>query len=200
MSDVERFKEWHREFEAFVRRGDLPQLEWLWVPNDHTYASRAGKPTPESFVATNDYAVGLIVSAISHSAVWGSSVVFIIEDDAQAGPDHISDQRTALFVVSPYSRGGVRDEHYSTMSVLHTIEIVLGIAPLSTYDAMAVPMDAAFTSSPDLRPYDAIAPQIDVTAKNAKVAYGAALSARLNFSKPDAIPDDVFNDILGKNH
>jgi YVTN family beta-propeller protein len=200
VGDVERAREWRSEFDAFVRNGDVPQLEWLWLPNDHTAGSRIGALTPESFVASNDDALGLIVAAISHSPVWRSSALFIIEDDAQDGPDHVSDQRTTLFVVSPYSRGQLRHEHYSTISVLRTIEIMLGIKPLSTYDAMAVPMDAAFKPNPDLRPYDAIAPLIDVTRKNTKLAYGSAVSARLNFSRPDAIPNGVLNDILAHNH
>jgi YVTN family beta-propeller protein len=200
VSDVVRAREWRNEFDAFVRNGDVPQLEWLWVPNDHTAGSRIGALTPQSFVASNDYAVGLIVAAISHSPIWRSSAIFIIEDDAQDGPDHVSDQRTTLFVVSPYSRGGVRHEHYSTLSILRTIEIMLGVKPLSAYDAMAVPMDAAFKPNPDLRPYDAIVPRIDVTRKNTKVAYGSAVSARLNFSRPDAIPAGVLNDILAHNH
>lgn len=165
-SDLDRVKEWKREFDGLVARGTLPQLEWMWLPNDHTYASKKGKPTPEAYVATNDYALGQIVDIISHSKVWGSTAIFVIEDDAQAGPDHVSDQRTTMFVISPYSRGGVRHEHYSTVSILRTIELMLGMQPLSTYDAMAVPLDAAFSGTADTRPYTAIPPKIDVKARN----------------------------------
>jgi phosphoesterase family protein len=198
-SDLDRVKEWKREFDAFLRNGNLPQLEWMWLPNDHTYASKPGKPTPEAYVATNDYAVGQIVDTISHSKVWGSTAIFIIEDDAQAGPDHVSDQRTTLYVVSPYARGGVRSEHYSTVSVLRTIELMLGMAPLSKYDAMAVPLYAAFSNTADLRPYAAIAPKIDVRVRNVASAYGAKVSAAMDFSRPDAVDPIVFDRILAHN-
>jgi hypothetical protein len=125
--------------------------------------------------------------------------MFVIEDDSQDGPDHVSDQRTTLFLVSPYARGGVRHEHYSTLSILRTIEIMLGMRPLSVYDATAVPMDAAFTTRLSPGSYTAIAPKIDVTRRNGKVAYGAALSARIDFSRPDAAPPGVLERILAHN-
>ena len=199
-SDLDRAREWRREFEAFVRAGTLPRLELIWLPGDHTYGSRAGKLTPASYVAINDEAVGRIVEAISHSRAWPSSAIFIIEDDAQDGPDHVSDQRTTLYVVSPYSRGGVRHEHLTTVGILRTIELILNIPPLSTYDAMAVPFNAAFTPNPDLRPYTALPPKIDVTQRNRTTAYGAKLSARLDFSRPDAVPGTTLRGILARNH
>jgi YVTN family beta-propeller protein len=198
-SDLDRVKEWKREFDGFMRTGTLPQLEWMWLPNDHTYASKAGKPTPEAYVATNDYAVGQIVDTISHSRVWSSTAIFIIEDDAQAGPDHVSDQRTTLYVVSPYARGGLRNEHYSTVSVLRTIELMLGMAPLTNYDAMAVPLYAAFSNTPNLRPYTAIPPKIDVRARNVASAYGSKLSAAMDFSRPDAVDPILLDRILSHN-
>jgi DNA-binding beta-propeller fold protein YncE len=199
-SDLDRAKEWRREFETYVSNGTLPQFELIWLPNDHTYGSRAGKLTPTSLIAQNDAALGRIVDTLTHSAAWESSVMFVIEDDAQSGPDHVSDQRTTLFVVSPYAKGGVRHEHYATVSILRTIEMMLGIKPLSTYDAMAVPMYAAFTATPNLNAYDALPPKVSLRDRNARTAYGARLSAKLNFSKPDAVSDDVLNDILAHNH
>jgi YVTN family beta-propeller protein len=198
--DAGRVKEWQREFKTFLSTGTLPQFEFIWLPNDHTSGSKPGSPTPAAYVAMNDYALGQIVESISHSRVWGSSAIFVIEDDAQNGPDHVSDQRTTAFVISPYSRGGVRHEHYSTVSMLRTIELLLGMKPLSTYDAMAVPMYAAFAPVPDARPYTALAPQIDVNQHNATVAYGAAESSRLDFARPDAAPPQQLNAILARNH
>ena len=198
-SDLDRVKEWKREFDGFVASGTLPQLEWMWLPNDHTYASKKGKPTPEAYVATNDYALGQIVDIISHSKVWGSTAIFVIEDDAQAGPDHVSDQRTTMFVISPYAHGGVRHEHYSTVGILRTIELMLGMQPLSTYDAMAVPLDAAFSEAPDLRPYTAIAPKVDTRARNVASAYGSKISASMDFSRPDAVDAATFEEILAHN-
>ena len=198
-SDLDRVKEWRREFSGFVQAGNLPQFEFIWLPGDHTYGSKAGKLTPSSYVAINDAALGRMVDALSHSKVWASSVMFAIEDDAQDGADHVGDQRTTLYVISPYARNGVHHEHYTTVSILRTIEIMLGMQPLSIYDAMAVPMYAAFGSA-DARPYTAIAPRIDVTRKNLKTAYGAAVSDRLDFSRPDATPAGVLEAILARYH
>jgi DNA-binding beta-propeller fold protein YncE len=198
-SDFGRVREWRREFDAFVHRGNVPQLEYMWLPNDHTYGSRAGKLTPVSYVAQNDDAVGLIVDAISHSPIWKSSVIFITEDDAQDGSDHVSDQRTTLYVVSPYARGGLQHAHYSTLSVLRTMELMLGIKPLSTYDAMAVPLYAAFTPVAHLAPFDAIPPRVSLTARNSRLAYGASMSAALDFNRPDAIAGPVLAHIIARN-
>jgi DNA-binding beta-propeller fold protein YncE len=198
-SDVDRFREWKREFDAFVARGDLPQFEYLWLPNDHTYGSKPGKLTPAAYIAQNDYAVGLLIDAISHSPVWKSSAIFIIEDDSQDGADHVSAQRTTMYVASPYSAGGVLGEHYTTQSILRTIELMLNMPPLSTYDAMAVPLYAAFTTRADLRPYVAVHPSIDVTSRNAKTAYASRLSSTLDFSRPDATPPGVLREIIAHN-
>lgn len=198
-SDVNRVKEWRREFEGFVRDGTLPQFEFLWLPNDHTAFAKPGMLTPVACVAQNDYAVGLIVDTISHSPVWKSSAIFVIEDDSQDGPDHVSDQRTAFLLASPYARGGLQHAHYSTTGVLHTIELLLGIPPLSLYDSTAVPLDAAFSPAANLQPYDAIAPKVSITARNGKLAYGARASERLNLRRPDANSPAVANDILAHN-
>jgi DNA-binding beta-propeller fold protein YncE len=198
-SDALRVREWSREFDAFLKAGTLPQFEYLWLPNDHTFGSRPGKLTPVALVAQNDYAVGSLVEKISHSSVWKSSAIFIIEDDSQDGADHVSDQRTTLYLASPYARGGVIHDHYSTTSVLRTIELILGMKPLSTYDAMAVPMYDAFTATLHPQPYQAVRPQVDMTAKNPKSAYGAKVSAELDFSRPDTAPPGLLLDILAHN-
>lgn len=198
-SDLDRYREWKSEFDAFVARGDLPQFEYIWMPNDHTYGSRPGKLTPAAYIAQNDYAVGLLVDAISHSPVWKSSAIFIIEDDSQDGADHVSAQRTTMYLASPYAAGGVQSEHYTTQSILRTIELVLGMPPLSTYDAMAVPLYAAFTAQADLRPFVAMHPQIDTTARNLKTAYASRLSSTLDFSRPDATPPGVLREIIARN-
>jgi DNA-binding beta-propeller fold protein YncE len=198
-SDVNRVREWRREFDAFVRSGKVPQFEYIWLANDHTAGSKVKMLTPVSLVAQNDYALGLMIDAISHSPIWKSSAIFVTEDDAQDGPDHVSDQRTTVFVISPYSRGGVQHGHYATVSILRTMELVLGLPPLSTYDATAVPMSAAFTSKPDLRPYDALPPRVSITQRNTPSSYGANISATMDFSRPDAVNDEVLNDILAHN-
>ncbi len=186
-SDLNRYKEWKREFDGFVAAGTTPQLEWMWLPGDHTAGIRAGTLTPAAYIATNDYAVGLIVDAISHSKIWPSSAIFITEDDAQDGADHVSDQRTTLYVASPYAKGGTIHQHFSTVSVLRTIELMLGMEPLSAYDATAAPLYAAFGSTPNLAPVDVIAPKIDTTTRNSKVAAAASVGVLYDLSRPDTL-------------
>lgn len=195
-SDLQRFAEWEREFTNFVRHRDLPQLEIVYIPNDHTAGTAPGYPTPQAYVAINDRAVGNLVDDVSHSPYWRSTAIFVLEDDAQDGPDHVSDQRSTFYIASPYAKPGVHHEHYTTAGVLHTIELLLGLKPLSIYDATALPMYAAFDLHADLRPYDAIAPKIDVDAVNLKTAYDARASAALNFSEPDATNPALLNDII----
>jgi YVTN family beta-propeller protein len=195
-SDLDRVKEWKREFERFLAKDRVPQLEWMWLPNDHTAGTRAGALTPSAYIATNDYAVGEIVDAISHSKIWPSTAIFVIEDDAQDGADHVSDQRTTAYVVSPYAAGGVMHEQYSTLSMLRTIELMLGMQPLSAYDATAVPLYAAFDATPHLAPFNVMPYEVDIRARNAKIAYGERVSERLDLRMPDRAPPGVLADIL----
>ncbi|MGA8574616.1 MAG: alkaline phosphatase family protein [Candidatus Cybelea sp.] len=184
-SDLARVKEWKREFDGFVANGTVPQLEYMWLPNDHTAGTRPGRLSPAAYIATNDYAVGQIVEAISHSKIWPSSAIFITEDDAQDGADHVSDQRSTLYVASPYAKGGAIHDHFSTVSVLRTIELMLGMEPLSAYDATAAPLYAAFDTTPKLEPFEAIAPKVDTTTRNAKVASAATVGREWDPNGPD---------------
>ncbi|HTA37992.1 MAG TPA: alkaline phosphatase family protein [Candidatus Acidoferrales bacterium] len=199
-SDLGRVGEWKREFDGFVKNGNVPQLEYIWLPNDHTYGSKAGKLTPVSYAAQNDYAVGRMVDAISHSPIWKSSAIFITEDDAQDGADHVSDQRTTCFLISPYSRGGLAHAHYATVSILRTMALMLGLKPLSIYDATAVPMSAALAAGARMGPFEAIAPKVSITARNSPKAYGAKVSSTLDFTHPDAIGGKTLLRILAHNH
>jgi YVTN family beta-propeller protein len=196
-SDQDRFNEWKREFDKFVADGKLPQLEFMYLPNDHTAGTQANMPTPEAFMAINDWVVGQVVDAVSHSRYWKSTAIFILEDDAQNGPDHVSDQRSTFYVASPYARGGVDHSHYSTVSFVRTIELLLGLAPLSVADTTAQPLYNLFAAQAiNAQPYDAVKPSIDMTAVNKRAAYGSAISSRLDFSQPDAVNPAVLNDIL----
>jgi YVTN family beta-propeller protein len=196
VTDVDRVAEWKREFDAFERTRTLPQLEIVRLPRDHTSGTRAGSPTPAAMVADNDLAVGRLVDAISHSPDWASTAVFVIEDDAQNGPDHVDEQRSTLYVASPYAAGGVQHAMYTQASVLRTIEIVLGLPPMSAYDAGARPLTAAFRAKPDLQPFTALPARTDVDAKNPATAYRADDSARLDFAQADRVDDGELNDIL----
>jgi len=196
-SDQDRFNEWKREFDKFVADGKLPQLEFMYLPNDHTAGTQPNMPTPEAFMAINDWVVGQVIDAVSHSRYWKSTAIFILEDDAQNGPDHVSDQRSTFYVASPYARGGVDHSHYSTVSFVRTIELLLGLAPLSVADTTTQPLYNMFAEVPvNIEPYVAIKPNIDMTAVNKRAAYGSAISSRLDFSKPDAVNPAVLNDIL----
>jgi DNA-binding beta-propeller fold protein YncE len=196
-SDQDRFSEWKREFDMFVARHNLPQLEIVYFPNDHTAGTQRGMPTPQAYIATNDWVVGQLVEAISHSRYWKSTAVFILEDDAQNGPDHVSDQRSTFYVASAYARGGIDHSHYSTVSVLHTIELMLGLPALSVKDATASPMYRAFVTAPiNAGPFNSVKPSVNLDAINSQTAYGSAKSSRLDFSRPDAVDPRVLNDIL----
>ena len=196
-SDEIRLTEWTREFKNFVAARNLPQLEIVYLPNDHTAGTHPGLPTPQGYIAMNDWAVGRLVGTVSHSPYWKSTAIFILEDDAQNGPDHVSDQRSTFYIASPYARGGVQHAHYSTAAFVHTIELLFGLRPLSIYDATAQPLYDAFAIAPvNARPYDALKPGVDMQAVNSKAAYGSAISAKLDFSHPDAVDPRVLNDIL----
>jgi len=196
VTDVDRFAEWKREFDAYETSHTLPQLEIVRFPRDHTAGTRPGSDTPAAMVADNDLAVGKLVEAVSHSADWPSTAIFVIEDDAQNGADHVDEQRAPFYLASPYARGSVQHAAYTQASVLRTMEILLGLPPMSAYDAGARPLSAAFRDTPDLQPFDALAAQIDVHAKNARTAYRAAESARLDFDEADRVDDAVLNDIV----
>ncbi|HEX8805472.1 MAG TPA: bifunctional YncE family protein/alkaline phosphatase family protein, partial [Candidatus Aquilonibacter sp.] len=163
ISDEVRVDEWQREFNEFERNGQLPALTILRLPNDHTAGTYPGALSPQAFVAQNDHALGRVVDVVSHSRYWGSTVIMAIEDDSQNGPDHVDDQRTTFYLASPWAASGVHHAQYTTSSVLRTIELLLGLPPMTIYDALAPPMYDAFSLQPDLRPYDVIGPQIDDT-------------------------------------
>ncbi len=195
--DTARYAEWEREFQAFVARSNLPQLEIVYFPNDHTAGTAPNMRTPQAYVAMNDWAVGRLVDTVSHSKYWKSTAIFVLEDDAQDGPDHVSDQRSTFYIASPYAKGGIQHGHYSTAGFVHTIEILLGLQPLSIYDETAQPLYSAFAMrAANSAPFTALKPEVSVDEFNKKTAYGSAISAKMNFSRPDAVDPRVLDDIL----
>ncbi|MCC6444895.1 MAG: beta-propeller fold lactonase family protein [Armatimonadetes bacterium] len=196
-ADQKRIDVWLKEFRAFEKNGNLPHLSIMSLPNNHTLATRPGAPTPQAMVADNDYALGRLVEAVSRSRYWKSSAIFVVEDDAQDGPDHVDAHRTVALVISPYTRRGAVDSTlYDNCSMLRTIELILGLPPMSQYDAAATPMFASFTTAPDYRPYKAVPPHISLDEVNASTAYGARASMAMNFDDIDAAPWDSLNRIL----
>src|SRR5262245_15975503 len=152
-------------------------------------------------VADNDYALGMVVEAVSKSKFWKETAIFVIEDDAQNGPDHVDAHRTEALVISPYTkRGHVDSTLYSTSSLLRTMELILGLEPMSQFDAAARPMYDSFTAKPDVTPYANVKPEADMTAVNRPGAVGAELSAKLDLEeKEDQADDLIFNEIIWKS-
>jgi len=186
-----------REFGDFEKSGTLPRFMVMSLGEDHTTGTRPGTYTPQACVASNDLALGRIVDAISHSKTWPEIAIFVIEDDAQNGPDHVDAHRTVGLVISPYTKRKHLDStQYSTVSMVRTIELILGLPPLSQYDAAARPMFASFQAKPDLAPYIHEPARIDLNEVNAPMAYGAARSLRMNFDEYDKIDDFELNEIL----
>src|SRR5258705_4268953 len=154
--DQKRMDRYISELKRFETEGDMPRLQIVRLPSDHTYGTTLGKHTPIALVADNDLALGRFVEAVSHSKFWPRTAVFVVEDDAQNGPDHVDAHRTIAFVISPYTRRHAVDSTmYSTSSMLRSIELILGLSPMSQFDAAATPMYNAFQQKPDTQPYDA---------------------------------------------
>ncbi|MEU6577736.1 beta-propeller fold lactonase family protein [Streptomyces sp. NPDC046805] len=195
-----RIEEWKREFAQYEANGNLPAFEMVRLPSDHTSGTKAGMPTPQAYVADNDWALGQLVDAVSHSRFWKSTAIFVTEDDAQNGPDHVDAHRTISQVISPYSRTGrVDSTFYSTASMVRTIELLLGLAPMTQFDAYATPMVNSFTGRPDTTPYDAVKPTTDLSAVNSVNAPLAGVSEKQNLTKEDQIDERTFNEAIWKS-
>lgn len=181
---------------------DLPN-GWRITPAGHEIPATSTTwrgYTPQAAVANNDYAIGQLVDAVTHSRYWPETAIFLIEDDAQDGADHVDARRTVGLVLSPYSRrGGTDSTLYSTSSMLRSIELLLGLPPMSQFDAAAMPMYASFGTTQDLTPFHVMPPQIDVNAKNTKDTYGAEASSRMDFSDVDRAPMHALNEIIWKS-
>lgn len=199
MSDTTRFAIWSKEFHQFIKEGEMPRFTVLSLPGDHLLGTRPGAQTPAAMMAENDLVLGKIIEEISHSPFWSQTAIFVIEDDPQSGPDHVDCHRTPALVVSPYTHYGIVDHTmYSSSSMLRTMEEILGLPPLTQYDASATPMWNSFQSKPDLTPYTALKNQIPLDELNVESAYGAKQSIDLPLEHGDAAPDGVYNEILWK--
>ncbi|QDT73258.1 Phosphoesterase family protein [Lacipirellula limnantheis] len=198
-SDVDRAKRFITELRQFEQAGEMPRLIVMRLPNDHTSGTKVGAHTPIAAVGDNDLALGLVVEALSHSKFWKETAIFVVEDDAQNGSDHVDAHRTVALVISPFTkREHVDSNMYSTASMLRTMELILGLEPMSQFDAAALPMYESFQPKADLRPYDHRAANVDLNAVNAPEAPLSDLSAKLDFSREDAADDLVLNQIVWK--
>ena len=208
--DQLRADEFLREFDEFVKaKGtakELPQFTLLYLPDDHTGGTRPGKPTPQASVADNDLALGRVVDAVSHSPYWDDTAIFVLEDDAQDGADHVDAHRSTAFVISKYAPRTPQpfvDHHfYTTVSIIHTMEALLGLPPMNLFDAHA-PLMAPLLAGPGTQPPY----QVDdknlrsglIYQVNEKKAAGAKESSQMNFSRPDAADARKLNAILWQN-
>jgi DNA-binding beta-propeller fold protein YncE len=197
--DVKRAERFIEELAGFEKTGEMPRLVVMRLPNDHTSGTAPGKPTVTAYVADNDLALGRVVEALTKSRFWKQMAIFVIEDDAQNGSDHVDAHRTVALAISPYiQRHSVDSTMYSTSSMLRTIELCLGLEPMSQFDAAARPMANAFTAKPDFTPYTHLAARADLNARNTETAWGAEASKRLNLEVEDRADDLVFNEIIWK--
>ncbi len=192
--DRRRADEFISELHKFEAAGDMPRLQIMRLPQDHTAGSRAGSWTPEAMVADNDLALGRVVEALSQSRFWRETVVFSVEDDAQDGPDHVDAHRTEALVAGGFvRRGAVDSTPYTTCSMLRTIELILGMGPMSQFDAAAEPMRACFQAAPDTGPYRALPARVGIDGRNPAKGARAARSARFDFSREDLADEQEFN-------
>jgi YVTN family beta-propeller protein len=197
--DVKRAERFLHELAEFEKKGDMPRLSILRLPNDHTAGTKPGSPTVLAALADNDLALGLVVEGLSRSPFWKEMAIFVVEDDAQNGSDHVDAHRTVALTISPFiKRHTVDSTMYSTSSMLRTIELILGLEPMSQFDASARPMFAAFTPQADPTVYIHRPAGIDLNAKNSARAPLADLSSRLNLEIEDRADDLLFNEIIWK--
>lgn len=195
--DTTRFRQWQKDFDSLVQANALPQLMTIRFPNDHTEGTAAGKGTPFAYVADNDLAVGMLVEHLSKSPVWEKSLVLILEDDAQNGPDHVDAHRSPAYIAGGYvKRGYVDHTMYSTSSMLRTMELVLGLPPMTQYDAAATPMWRCFSKTPDNTPFKSLPANVNLNDVNPKAGKLTALAKGLDFSDIDRVPDALMNTMI----
>ena len=197
--DTLRFHRWRRDFDALLAKNQVPRFNSLHFPNDHTEGQKIGSKTPYAYVADNDYAIGLFVEHLSKSPIWKETAIFIVEDDAQNGSDHVDAHRTTAYVAGGFvKRGFVDHTPYSTSSMLRTIELILGLPPMSQYDASATPMFRSFSKTADISPFTHIVPTVNLFEKNTKETASSRLSEKFDFSKEDSAPDLELNQVIWK--
>lgn len=199
IKDVYREEQWRLDFDSLLAIDAVPQFNTIRFGNDHTAGTRIGYPTPSAMVADNDLAVGRLVEYISNSKIWQESAIFVLEDDAQNGPDHVDAHRSILLIASPYAKRNHQETTmYSTASVLRTMELILGLPPMSQYDAAATPLYACFTNEPDLTPYSALANKVDLDEMNQAENELSKLSERMNLDQEDQAPDLLLSEVIWK--
>ncbi len=195
--DTSRFYAWKKDFESLLKTNRVPQFNTVRFGNDHTEGVKLGRPTPYAHVADNDLAVGLFIETLAQSPIWNETVVFIVEDDAQNGADHVDAHRSTAYLAGGYIKRNALDHTmYTTASILRTMELLLGMEPMTQYDAAASPMWSCFNSSPQSSSFKAIVPKVKLDDKNVAVNRWQKMSEEFDFEKEDSNNDLVFNQVL----
>jgi hypothetical protein len=194
--DQARFGIWLKDFREFEQTNTLPAFELIWLPNDHTSGAAPGKPTPRASFADNDLALGKLVETVSASAFWRDTVIFVLEDDAQNGPDHVDSHRSPMLVISAYNRPGTNHTYANTTDALATMEEILGLGKLSKFDHYSRPMRGIFSAEAELTPYHALTPSVPLDEKNPPATPAAKQSALLDFTHEDSADEDTLNRVL----
>lgn len=194
-SHVDCFRQ---RFAEQLASGTVPALNYLTLTSDHTRGTEPGFPTPTAMVADSDLAVGQLVDTISHSAIWSSSAIFVVEDDSQDGADHVNAHRIPVMVISPYARAGaVVHTRYDLLSVVRSIELIIGMEPLSLNDALATPMFDAFSPTiVSAAPYDVLPAGTDLLVQNSPAAPDSEWSTELTLEAPDRVSQHDLDVIL----
>jgi DNA-binding beta-propeller fold protein YncE len=196
ITDQKRADIWLADFTAFVAKGEMPRLQILRLPNDHTSGARADAPSPKAQVADNDLALGRIVEAVSKSPFWKNTAIFVVEDDAQNGSDHVDSHRAPALIISAYNKPGVYHRFINTTDVIATMERILKLGSLSQFDHFGRPVTEIFGTSADLRPYAALTPQQRLDEVNKAGTREARESAKLELTFEDTADEQLFNQIL----
>jgi hypothetical protein len=197
--DVKRTDRFLEELAQFEKTGEMPRLSIVRLPNDHTSGTSPGKWTVTACVGDNDLALGRLVEGLSKSRFWKQMAIFVVEDDAQNGSDHVDAHRTVALAISPFvKKHSVDSTMYSTSSMLRTMELILGLEPMSQFDAAARPMYKSFDAEPDFSPYNHRPVRVDLNARNTRESPLAAASERLNLEVEDRADDLLFNEIIWK--
>jgi hypothetical protein len=203
--DVYRAAQFKRELAKFEAEGNLPNFIIMLLPNDHTMGTRPDVPTPEAAVADNDLALGQVVEAVTHSKFWKETAIFVVQDDPQAGFDHIDGHRTLAMVISPYTpRRALSSVNYNQTSMIRTMELILGLPPMNQFDASATPMASCFTGELNLAPYDAVKNIIPLdrlnpdlkSIRDPRALRWAQASLELPLDQIDEADEDTLNRIL----
>ncbi|HEU4994852.1 MAG TPA: bifunctional YncE family protein/alkaline phosphatase family protein [Gemmatimonadaceae bacterium] len=194
--DQVRMDVWLEDLAEFAKKKEMPALQIVWLPNDHTSGAAAGRPTPRAYMADNDLALGRMIDALSRTEFWRNTVVFVLEDDAQNGPDHVDSHRSPLLVVSAYNRPGVIHRFANTTDVLRTIEEILGLNSMSHFDYYGRPLREIWASTPDLRPYAVLTPSVSLDEKNPPRTQEARETELLDLDEADEANEEMFNRVL----